>query len=306
MKRFLSFLLTFIMLFSVAVPAFAASTPEEAMNDVRVYSVGDSVSYLNYDGEPKGVTPAYYTTKSITGVVTEYPAYCINPHLPGPSEGGPYSVDTKSYISNPKIWGIITNGYPYKTVGELGVRTQEQAYYATKMALWTYINGWDVSLWTAANGEQNDTLAALKKIYAAGMAVTEITRPMLSATADTPKVTLDSIDPNYASQTYTVTANMEIRSYEVSLDGVIPDGTKIADMNNNPKTVFAAGEKFKVLIPADQISGKTGNFEVIVTGQLRTNAVIYGMSYDTTLQDFSVTRDPFDFQDAKAAVLYSA
>jgi hypothetical protein len=98
---------------------------------------------------------------------------------------------------------------------------------------------------------------------------------------------------------------MEIRSYEVFITGTAPDGTKITDLNNNPKTVFQAGEKFKVLIPANQISNATGSFEIGVTGQLKTNAVIYGISYDTTLQDFAVTRDPFDFQNTSATVLYS-
>jgi TQXA domain-containing protein len=308
MKRLLSTLMALIVLLGAALPAmpaYAAPTPEEAMADVRVYYVGESVSYLLYDGEPKGVTPAYYTGKLITGETFEFPAYCINPHKPGPSEAGPYSVDAKDYITNPKIWGIVSNGYPYKSIGELGVHNREQAFYATKMALWTYINGWDVNGWTAANGDQNDTLAALKKIYAAGMAVNEIKIPMFTITPDRPKAELDAQSPTYASQTFTVSADVEIRNYEVFLDGNIPDGTKVTDLYNNPKTVFQPGDKFKVLIPADQISNATGNFEVTVRGQLKTNAVIYGMSYDTALQDFSVTRDPFDFQNATATVLYS-
>jgi uncharacterized surface anchored protein len=308
MKRLFSTLLALIVLLGAALPAvpsYAADTPEDAMASQRIYYVGESVGYLLYDGDPKGVIPAYYSGELITGEVFEFPAYCINPDKPGPSVAGPYSVDTKDYITNPKIWGIITNGYPHKTIGELGVHTREQAFYATKMALWTYINGWDVNGWTAASGEQNDTLAALKRIYAAGMAVNEIKIPMLTVTSDKPKAEPDALNPQYASQTFTVAADTEIRSYEVFLDGNVPDGTKITDMHNNPKTVFQPGDKFKVLIPADQISNATGNFEITVRGQLKTNAVIYGMSYDTALQDFAVTRDPFDFQNATATVLYS-
>jgi uncharacterized repeat protein (TIGR01451 family) len=308
MKRLLSSLMAFLVLLGAALPAMpahAAPTPEEAMSDVRVYYVGDSISYLLYGGDPQSVSPAYYTGKLITGETFEFPAYCINPQKPGPSVAGPYSVDTKDYITNPKIWGIVSNGYPYKTIGELGVHTREQAYYATKMALWTYINNWDMNGWTAAGGEQADTLAALKKIYAAGMAVNEIKIPMFTVTSDKPKAELDAQSPDYASQTFTVSADVEIRSYEALIKGEAPDGTKITDMYNNPKTVFNAGEKFKILIPANQIHNATGSFEVGVIGQLRTNAVIYGMSYDTTLQDFSVTRDPFSFEDASANVLYS-
>jgi hypothetical protein len=174
------------------------------------------------------------------------------------------------------------------------------------MALWTYINNWNVGSWTAASGEQEVTLAALKKIHAAGMAVTSIEQPMLTVSPDKSKMELDAINPNYASQTYTVTANMEIRSFEVLLDGDIPDGTKVTNLSNNPRTVFNAGEKFKVIIPSDRIQNATGNFEVTVKGQLRTNAVIYGLSYDSALQDFAVSRDPFNFQNATATALYSA
>jgi ABC-type transport system substrate-binding protein len=61
MKRLLAIFLAAITLLGTAVPAFAAPSPEEAMNEARIYSVGDSVAYLLYDGDPKGLTPAYYT-----------------------------------------------------------------------------------------------------------------------------------------------------------------------------------------------------------------------------------------------------
>jgi uncharacterized surface anchored protein len=305
MKKTLSILLALITLLCAAAPALAAPTEEEAMTDARIYYLGESISYLLYGGDPKGVTPAYYTGRLITGESFEFPAYCVNPQKPGPSEAGPYSVDTKDYITDPKIWGIVSNGYPYKTIGELGVHTREQAFYATKMALWTYINNWNISSWTAASGEQEVTLTALKKIYTAGIAVTAIEQSMLAVSPDKPKMELDALNPNYASQTYTVTANMEIRSFEVFLEGDIPDGTKVTDLLGNPKTVFAADERFKVIVPANQIADRTGNFVVTVKGQLRTNAVIYGLSYDSALQDFAVTRDPFNFQNATTTALYA-
>jgi hypothetical protein len=99
---------------------------------------------------------------------------------------------------------------------------------------------------------------------------------------------------------------MDIRTFEVFITGDAPDGTRITDINNNPRTVFNAGEQFKVLIPADQISGAVGNFEIGITGQLRSNAVLYGKSYDSTLQDFAISRDPFSFEDTEATVFYSS
>jgi TQXA domain-containing protein len=305
MKKILAVLITLMALLGAVIPALAAGAPEEAMQKAQIYARGETVSYLVYDGTSQILTPTYYTGKDIRGAITEYPAYCLDPPKPGPNDVGTYAVDTKDYITNPKIWGIIANGYPYKTIGELGVHTQEQAYYATKMALWTYLNGWNVNLWTAANGEQAVTLAAMKQIYAAGMRTETIERPVLTVTPDKTKAETDALNPNYVSQTYTVTANMEIRSYEVFIAGTAPDGTKITDMQGKSRTVFNAGEQFKALIPASETANATGSFEIYVTGELRTGAVIYGLSYDAARQDLAVTRDPFDFQDATVTVLYS-
>jgi hypothetical protein len=93
-------------------------------------------------------------------------------------------------------------------------------------------------------------------------------RPSPLPPPDKPKAEPDALNPQYASQTFTVSADVEIRSYEVFLDGNIPDGAKVTDLYNNPKTVFQPGDKFKVLIPADQISNATGNFEVTARDQL--------------------------------------
>jgi len=304
-KRILALILVLVAIAGIAT-AFAASTPDEALGDIRVYQVGDSFYYLAYAGTPQKCDYFVYTGTSILGESTEYPAYCVQPTLAGPNTAGPYSCDASTYVTNPQIYGIVSNGYPYKTLGELGVNTIQQAFYATKLALWTYLRGWDVNSWTATDPEQECTLAALKQIYNAGMAVTSIPTPMLTATPDNPTVQLDTIDPNYASQTYTVTANMDIRSYTVALEGTTPDGTKITDVNNNPQTTFNAGDKFKVLVPADKISGITGSFNLVIKGQLRTNAVIYAISYDSSLQSFAATKDPFDFENATATVNYSS
>jgi hypothetical protein len=106
-----------------AIPALAADTPEEAMTEQYIFAVGERVNFLSYNGESKGISMHYYSSRNINGVYTDYPAYCINPQLPGPSERGTYKVNTKDYMANPKIWGIVSNGYPYKTIGELGVHT---------------------------------------------------------------------------------------------------------------------------------------------------------------------------------------
>ena len=85
----------------------------------------------------------YFNYTSSSGAVKEIPAYCINPN----TAGVPQSVapgESIKYIANeasndPKIVGIIANGYPHRSLGELGLENKYQAYYATKMALWCYL-----------------------------------------------------------------------------------------------------------------------------------------------------------------------
>lgn len=106
----------FLVLFALlSAPAYAANTPEEAMSEVSVYSTGVLMNYLSYQGTPESIAMAFYTGISITGAVTEYPAYCIEPEKPGPYEVGTYKINVKDYVSNPKVYGIISNGWPYKT-----------------------------------------------------------------------------------------------------------------------------------------------------------------------------------------------
>ncbi len=50
----------------------------------------------------------------------EYPAYCINPELPGVGEYPGYQVTVDDVVNNPhQVWRVVTQGYPYKTLQEL-------------------------------------------------------------------------------------------------------------------------------------------------------------------------------------------
>lgn len=54
----------------------------------------------------------------------EYPAFCANPNKGGVENFAAknYDVDVDRLDKDPHVWGAITNGYPYKTPAELGVK----------------------------------------------------------------------------------------------------------------------------------------------------------------------------------------
>ena len=82
-----------------------------------------------------------------TGAVEEHPVYCIDP-----MKGGAYEVvrdvgpnadgsRTATYIRGEKVGDyrykkIMSSGYPYFGLVGLNLQTKEEAYYATKLALW--------------------------------------------------------------------------------------------------------------------------------------------------------------------------
>ena len=62
----------------------------------------------------------------------------------GVGESIEYLADEKA--SDPKVVGIVANGYPTRSLAELGLENKYQGYYATKMALWCYLlSNWDIN-----------------------------------------------------------------------------------------------------------------------------------------------------------------
>ncbi|WP_418702912.1 thioester domain-containing protein [Anaerotignum faecicola] len=69
------------------------------------------------------------------------PAFCVDPNLADPGEisAGQYDVNVSGTETNEKIASILNNSIPYKTYQELGVANEEEAYAATKAAIWCAI-----------------------------------------------------------------------------------------------------------------------------------------------------------------------
>lgn len=220
----------------------------------------------------------------------EYPTYCMDLELDGATEDYSYKVNIDNLITDMEIWRTVVNGYPYKTLEELGCETKEEAYLATKQAVYCALYDRDPNTYKAApNAAGERTLKALKQIVNAARTSTE-TKPSatLNIVSDNTKWEIDNNDLNYVSKEFTVTASAGIRNYEVKLTGTVIEGTKIVDSNNIEKTQFADGEKFKILIPIKNIK-QDGNFTINVGGDVATKPIIFGKSTISYLQDAALT-----------------
>ena len=177
LKRFIALFLTVAMLFSMtAIFVQAADSEEGALKDISIYNSGESLSCLAVSGRVQTLNYVYYKFEDRHGQIKEIPTYCVNPTTDGvpqkvkPGESIDYIIGKRA--SDPRIMGIVANGYPTKGLGELGLKDKYEGYYATKIALWCHIiPKWSitqVSINPSLSGEQRTqaerVLAAAKKI----------------------------------------------------------------------------------------------------------------------------------------------
>ncbi len=310
-KKFMSMLMAAVFMLSTGVQAFAGTSLDTALNKVNLYTKGSQgAQLLTWKGvvDPHNFAATIIVYKAEDG--KEYPAYCANPNRPGVENlaGKSYDVDADQKDTDPAVWGVITNGYPYKTPQELGVKTDYEAYYITKMAVWAVVhdNYSNLNDWKA-NGSQNAHVEkAMKDLVAKGRANQHVYKSWLSTTPKTTAAAPDAKDDKYLSQEYTLASNVGIRSYRVVIDGDVPSGSMVTDMDNNPKDSFEGTEtSFKVLIPRDSIE-KSGKFRVLVKSRLENKAVMFGIAHSASKQDYYVAPLPSYNGDSWAELPYSA
>ena len=320
-KRLLTTFLAFIMVFSLLPTAsFAASSVEEALGEIDIYNGGKELSYLMINGRVRTLIYTYYNYVNSKGETKEIPAYCVNPNITGvpqtvgPGESIEYIAEEKT--SDPKVLGIVANGYPTRTLAELGLENKEQGYYATKIALWCYLlSNWDINnlkvnpnLTGVELQRAQNMLAAAKDIYARGTAWTEVLSPEVTCTPDREtayQVTIDG--KQYKQQVFTFWSKTWVCDYAVGVSftdpGSVPEGTRIVDMNNRDITTITTegtgdgyAGKFKVLYPMESIEGKTGSVQLSFRTDVYKYAVYYAVCAEKdqygNIQNYVVDTDP--------------
>ncbi len=307
-KKIVSVFLSFLMLFSVCVEAFAGTSMETALNKVNLYVKEESKGQLlTWKGvmEARNFAPDVIVYKAEDG--KEYPAFCANPNKGGVENFAAknYDVDVDGLDKDPHVWGAITNGYPYKTPAELGVKNAYEAYYITKMAVWAIVhdNYSNLNDWKANGSQNNHVEKAMKALVAKGRANTAVYPTWLAVNPKSTTVSVDEKDSNYISQTYTLKSNVDIKSYRVVIDGNVPAGAKVTDVSNKEKTEFFGSElTFKVLIPKDSPKGE---FRVLVKSKLENKSVLFGVAHDEKKQNYYVSPLPSYNGDSWAQLAYA-
>ena len=320
-KRLIALLLILVtVLGMLPTTALAASSEEEALGEVNIHNGGQKLSYLSINGRVRELIYTYFNYVDSNGKTKEIPAYCVNPNIKGvpqtvaPGQSIKYLAQEKG--NDPKVMGIIANGYPTRGLGELKLENRYHAYYATKMALWCYL----LPNWNVNNLKVNPNLtgkelqraqailAAAKDIYVRGTSWSKVLSPRVTATADRDTAYAVTVDgQRYKQQVFTVHSDTWVCDYAIRVafsdPASVPAGTRIVDMNNKDiTTITTSGTgdgydgKFKVLYPAAAVAGKTGSVQLSFSTNVYQYAVFYATCAEVNkygqLQNYMCDTDP--------------
>ena len=320
-KRLISMLLLVVMVLGMLpATALAASSEEEALGEVNIYNGEQKLSYLSINGRIRELIYTYFNHVDANGRTKEIPAYCVNPNTTGvpqtvgPGESIKYIAKEKG--NDPKVMGIIANGYPTRGLSELKLENKYHAYYATKMALWCYLlPNWNINnlkvnpnLTGAELQRAQAILAAAKDIYVRGTAWSKVLSPRVTAAADRDTAYAVTVDgQQYKQQVFTVHSDTWVCDYAIRVafsdPASVPAGTRIVDMNNKDiTTITTSGTgdgydgKFKVLYPAAAVAGKTGSVQLSFSTNVYQYAVFYAVCAEQNkygqLQNYMCDTDP--------------
>lgn len=281
MKKLIKIMLVIIVVL-VSNFVILANTVKAVENEtIHLYQTGSLNKILKFKGILIKTTHVVYDKNG-----KQYPAYCLNVELPG-IESGEYEVVNQGKINDLGLWRVIINAYPYKTLEELGVASEEEAYIASKQAIYCYLQNRGTENYSAVNEAGQRTLNAINMI-------------LLNASNSTENMEMQQIEINqseewkveeqYISKEYKIKANID--SYIIQLENQ-PENTIITDIQNNQKNEFNSDEKFKILIPIKSLQ-KSGEFKINIKTQIETKPVFFGKAPNEQVQNYALTAYTFE------------
>lgn len=278
-------------IFILNLLVFINSSQAINIGAAHIYEICDCGQLLKYKGN---IVITKYVQYDYDG--GQYPAYCLDKTKKG-AEGNGYTVSVDKAISDVGLWRILINGYPYKSIEQLGVANKEEAFTATKQAVYCYIHGNNPVDYQPIGVAGERTLNAMKQILynAQNSNETKISNTIqINKNLDDWKQ--DDIDKNYLSKTFSVSADSTITSYVITLsreNGRDLGGIKLTNLQNQETNTFNANEKFKVLIPIKNLTEK-GNFNILVQTKIETKPILYGTAPNSNLQDYALTAATYE------------
>ena len=287
-KKIIYLIVSVIMILQSLSNVVMAATEISKANLKNDHSIKTNLQFKSSDGTWHNLVCNYiaYTTND-----KKYPAYCIKHGVHGVDEEGSYTVKISKLISDNKIWRTIINGYPYKTPAELGVESKDDAYLATKQAVYSVMLNRDVKNYYKGTNDKGKKV--VKAIYNLSEIGKHGTQTMQDAKLKVEKVSgLTKYDDEFYFQEYKAVSEVDIGTYSVEKITGFPDGSYVTDTNGNKKSSFEAGENFRVMIPKNKTNSNfTGSINL--KGKCKTYPIFYGVAPKSNIQDYAITYDAY-------------
>lgn len=275
-ERFFAFLMALLFVLPLITPLTVKAEEGAVARKITVVK-GKDINDIQYDKRNVLHSSAWWYDDD----GTKHPAFCVDPNLAGPGEiaAGQYELNVTGAETNEKIAAILNNSIPYKTYQELGVDSEEEAYAATKAAIWCVIgvsNYTNKNLWD--NSAKPKVKALFDKLVDLALNNPEQVKQAVYGSARVDKEPVK--EGNWWYQRYkvveTTDSGKEIQKYQVKLTDA-PNGTKITDESGTEKNTFNGDEFFKVWIPVSAIPEggmAKANFEI--TADMFSNVILIG------------------------------
>lgn len=253
------------------------------LGEYRIYSRIGADKYIYYDGRLQTNFEYYYLDKN----GKEMPAYCLELGIDGAETKDEYYVNVSDKIKDEKVSSIILNGYPYKSITELGVANVTEAKYATQFAIWSYISNLDISKITPVIPEYNRVLNAINKIYNNGINCIYNSNNLVKI--ENTKMNVDSVDKNFFSTTISLKYNENVKDIYIKLDGI--SEYKITDEYNKELFDLHNINKLKILIPRNSVLKDT-KIDVKVSYNTLQTAILFGKAKIPNMQNVALILEP--------------
>lgn len=282
MRKFIITVLLFILCVSTIYSCFAFDIGTKQVKALRWCD-----QYLKYKGEVMKTTYAAFEKDG-----KYYPAYCLNQDLDGVGSAGvnEYDVIGNSKLQDENVWKAIINGYPYKSLNELGAANEDEAFTATKFAVYTLMKNQNVEDYESVGTPDGN------RVYQVYLDIVKNARASKEVLTNNNKISITAESNNwiledskeYISKTYKFNSIVSNGNFKINLEGEIPEGSLVCNLKNENQSEFKTNEKFKILIPIEKIKNK-GNFKINIKSQLETKPVVYGKTTLTGKQNYALT-----------------
>lgn len=301
--KILSFLILMVLIITNISPIFALSYHDSQI--ITLEKDHDCISLLKIQGKDmlKAVVYVVYRDPA-TG--RKQPAFCIEPEKEGIGTGAGDSYEvTLNLMRDERLWRALYKGYMGSSYLDWGLECDDDLYYATKTAVHCLSDGstpkgkyevpnrvgWgeNVSL-EEVQRRATKVLDVAQQLYDYAVNGTEdYMEPTITANKEGTEREETINQTNYLVQSYKVTANREIETYNVAINN-FPEGTKILN-SSNEETNTMSNNIFKIVIPVENIRSNTTGYVSITDAKVKTYPVFYARAYDEKNQDYITYAD---------------